>query len=154
MDIPAWSPDGSKIAYVVWAKGERTPQLYGVNPDGTGEIRLTDLRSDGMGGYSPSWSPDGSTIAIEVFEEGNWNLHLVQADGSGCGGRKLHRGCVLPGTAHSWTSSSSSGYSPVSTTTVLSSNEHHSCSVLSDRSRGHSAGSVYHPFSSSSRSSW
>lgn len=33
----------------------------------------------------------------------------------------------------------------MSTTTVWSSNEHHSLSILTDRSRGHSAGSVYHP---------
>jgi TolB protein len=83
LDLPAWSPDGSRIAYVVWARGERSPQLYVVNPDGTGEARLTDLRSDGMGAYSPSWSPDGGTIAIEVFEDGNWNLYLARADGSG-----------------------------------------------------------------------
>ncbi len=62
--------------------------------------------------------------------------------------------CVLPSTAHSSNSSASSGDSPVSTTTVWSSNEHHSCNILSDRSRGHSFGSVYHPFSSSSKSSW
>jgi TolB protein len=83
LDLPAWSPDGSRIAYVVWPKGERSPQLYAVGPDGTGQARLTDMRSDGMGGYSPSWSPDGKTIAIEVFEHGNWNIYLVQADGSG-----------------------------------------------------------------------
>jgi Tol biopolymer transport system component len=82
LDLPAWSPDGSRIAYITWAKGEG-PQLYVVNPDRTDVTRLTDLRSDGMGGYSPSWSPDGSTIAIEVFEDGNWNLYLVNADGSG-----------------------------------------------------------------------
>ncbi len=82
VDLPAWSPDGSRIAYVGWVKGEG-PQLYVVNPDGTGETRLTDLRSDGMGGYSPTWSPDGSRIAVEVFQHGNWNIYLVQADGSG-----------------------------------------------------------------------
>lgn len=79
--LPAWSPDGSRIAYVASVKGEGQ-QLYVVNPDGTDEIRLTDLRSDGMGGYSPTWSPDGNIIAIEVFEQGNWNIYLVPADGS------------------------------------------------------------------------
>src|SRR6266498_2470997 len=63
------------------------------------------------------------------------------------------QGCGLPDMAHSSNSSSSSGDSPVSTTTVWSSNEHHSLSILSDRSRGHSAGSVYHPLSSSTKSS-
>ena len=36
---------------------------------------------------------------------------------------------LMPSTAHSSNSSSSSGDSPVSTTTVWSSNEHHSCSI-------------------------
>jgi Tol biopolymer transport system component len=85
-DLPAWSPDGSGIAYVRWDEGEG-PQLYVVTLDGT-ETRLTDVRSEQMGGYSPSWSPDGSTIAIEVYEDGNWNLYLAQADGSG-GVRRL-----------------------------------------------------------------
>lgn len=84
--LPAWSPEGSRIAYVASVKDEGQ-QLYVVNPDGTGETRLTDLRSDGMGGYSPTWSPDGNTIAIEVSEQGNWNIYLVPADGSGV--RKL-----------------------------------------------------------------
>src|SRR5918996_2586669 len=56
------------------------------------------------------------------------------------------QGCVLPAWAQSSNSSSSSGDSPVSTTTVWSSKEHHSSNILSDRSCGHSAGSVYHPF--------
>lgn len=81
-DLPAWSPNGWRIAYVAAAKGAGQ-QLYVVNSDGTGETRLTDLRSDGMGGYSPTWSPDGSTIAVEVLQHGNWNIYLVQADGSG-----------------------------------------------------------------------
>jgi len=61
---------------------------------------------------------------------------------------------ACPSTAHSSNSSSSRGDSPASTTTVWSSNEHHSLSISSDRSRGHSAGSVYHPLRSSSKSSW
>jgi len=65
-----------------------------------------------------------------------------------CGGPKTPPRLRVARHAHSWNSSSSSGDSPRSTTTVWSSNEHHSLSLLSDRSRGHSAGSVYHPFSS------
>jgi dienelactone hydrolase len=41
---------------------------------------------------------------------------------------------------------------PVSTTTVWSSNEHDVLSVVSERSLGHSAGPVYQPFSSCSKS--
>ena len=62
--------------------------------------------------------------------------------------------CCPPWLTHSSESSSSSGDAAVSTTTVWSSNEHHALSIFSDRSRGHSAGSMYHPFSSSSNSAW
>ena len=48
---------------------------------------------------------------------------------------------------------SSRGDSPASTTTVCSSNEHHCRKISSDRSRGHSPGSVYQPTSSASKSS-
>ena len=40
----------------------------------------------------------------------------------------------------------------MSITTVLSSKEHHSLSFWNERSRGHRAGSVYQPLSSSSKS--
>ena len=48
---PAWSPDGSKLAYV------RDGQVYVANADGTGEVAV------GAGRY-PSWSPDGSALAV------------------------------------------------------------------------------------------
>ena len=48
---PAWSPDGSKLAYV------RDGQVYVANADGTGEAAV------GPGNY-PSWSPDGGALAV------------------------------------------------------------------------------------------
>ncbi len=48
--------------------------------------------------------------------------------------------CCPAWLTHSWKPSSRRGDAPVSTTTVWSSKEHHSCSIRSDRSRGHSAG--------------
>ena len=56
---PAWSPDGSTIAFV----SDRTgiPELYRVNDDGTGLVRLTT--AIGFNGRF-AWSPDGRTIAL------------------------------------------------------------------------------------------
>lgn len=48
---PAWSPDGSKLAYA------RDGQVYVANADGTGEAAV------GSGNY-PSWSPDGGALAL------------------------------------------------------------------------------------------
>jgi Tol biopolymer transport system component len=53
----AWSPDGSKIAFVKMA-GE---QIYVVNADGSDERQLTSF-PDNV--YEPTWSPDGTKIAF------------------------------------------------------------------------------------------
>lgn len=63
---PAWSPDGSRIAFVCrWATGT---DLCIVNRDGTGLVRLTEdaLRDD-----QPAWSPDGSRIAFTRYPAGS-----------------------------------------------------------------------------------
>ena len=50
---PTWSPDGSKIAFSV------AGELFTMNPDGTGEVNLTN--TPGSAEYGPNWSPDGSS---------------------------------------------------------------------------------------------
>lgn len=58
---PAWSPDGTRIAFVSDRDGG-FPEIYTMNPDGSGEIRLTaNVYVDG----NPSWSPDGTHVAVE-----------------------------------------------------------------------------------------
>ena len=63
----AWSPDGSKIAYMGGDYG-----LWVMNADGSG---LTEINP--WGGNSPSWSPDGSKIAYSSSD-----IFVVNADGS------------------------------------------------------------------------
>jgi len=51
-DIPAWSPDGGKIAFISLRAGRQ--QAYMMNPDGSDQVRLT---SDSVGVYQPVWRP-------------------------------------------------------------------------------------------------
>jgi len=74
---PAWSPDGSMVAFVSARTG--VPELYRVNDDGTGVVRLTT--AIGFNGRF-AWSPDGRTIAIARDVAGEADLYKVSADGS------------------------------------------------------------------------
>jgi uncharacterized repeat protein (TIGR01451 family) len=76
---PAWSPDGSKIAFVSNRDGNN--EIYLMNPDGTGQTRLTNNTSDDR---VPAWSPDGSKLAFQSFaQNGNGQIDVMNADGSG-----------------------------------------------------------------------
>jgi Tol biopolymer transport system component len=58
---PAWSPDGTRIAYT--REEDRRPGLYNrlwiANADGSKSRRLVDEKA-----ASPAWSPDGAKIAF------------------------------------------------------------------------------------------
>ncbi|HSR23257.1 MAG TPA: S9 family peptidase, partial [Candidatus Eisenbacteria bacterium] len=60
---PAWSPDGSRIAFVSTRTGQ--PQLFVIAPDG-GEARQLTSLPHGVAG-TPAWSPDGSLIAFSAL---------------------------------------------------------------------------------------
>jgi TolB protein len=49
--LPAWSPDGSAIAFT--AERDGSPQVYVMNVDGSGQTRLTDSKNGAMW---PSWT--------------------------------------------------------------------------------------------------
>ena len=55
-DWPAWSPDGSKLAFA----GDG---IWTMNADGSGKALLTGATSHGMP-FAPAWSPDGSEIVV------------------------------------------------------------------------------------------
>lgn len=64
---PAWSPDGSRIAFTrysgVWIYGdEPVISIHVIDADGTARVQLTDAVATDR---KPTWSPDGSRIAVE-----------------------------------------------------------------------------------------
>ena len=81
---PAWSPDGTRIAFVSNNDGPFGPvtRVFVVNLDGTGLRQLTPEDPDpNLWFYesNPSWSPDGSKVLVVR----NTSLHVINADGTG-----------------------------------------------------------------------
>ncbi len=56
---PAWSPDGTKLAFVRSADGK--PQIFIASMQGGEPVQLTHLKT---GASNPVWSPDGNQMAF------------------------------------------------------------------------------------------
>ena len=70
---PAYSPDGRRIAFV------RLDRIYVASADGRNERRLTN----GPGDTWPAWSPDGKRIAFTSRRTGEFEVYVMNADGTG-----------------------------------------------------------------------
>ena len=75
---PAWSPDGSKVAYV--SLEDRKPVVY-LQDLMTG--RRNQISNQKGNNSAPSWAPDGSTLAVALSKDGNTEIYTVRSDGSG-----------------------------------------------------------------------
>ncbi len=69
---PAWSPDGRRLAYVAFDKGQ--PGIY------VQEVYTRKL--DRIAAYpgingAPSWSPDGRKLAITLSKDGNPDIFVI-----------------------------------------------------------------------------
>ena len=74
---PAFSPDGTKIAFTSYRNGNNNTEIYLMNADGSNKTRLTNTAGNN---YQPAWSPDGTRIAF--IREGT-QINVINADGSG-----------------------------------------------------------------------
>jgi len=69
---PAWSPDGTRIAFSTTGFGAAKMEIALMAPDGTNVTRITE-------GFEPEWLPDGSRL-IFARDDG---LFTIGVDGSG-----------------------------------------------------------------------
>jgi len=74
---PAWSPDGSRIAFDHFFGG-RTQDIATMRPDGSGLTRLTTDQ-----GEYPAWSPDGKRLAFASARDGDYDIYVMNVDGTG-----------------------------------------------------------------------
>ena len=78
---PAWSPDGTKIAFTSNRRNGVTNEIYIMDADGKRPVRLTTNRRQ-VPAYdeSPSWSPDGRSIAFASNREGNSEIYVMHVN--------------------------------------------------------------------------
>ena len=74
---PAWSPDGSQIAFDSDRDGNY--EIYVMNADGSNPHNLSNNPANDE---DPVWSPDGSQIAFDTKRGGNNEIYVMNADGS------------------------------------------------------------------------
>jgi TolB protein len=75
---PAWSPDGTKVAYVSFEN--KKPVVY--VQDLVTRQRTVVANYKGSNS-APAWSPDGSKLAVALSRGGLTQIYLVNPDGSG-----------------------------------------------------------------------
>ena len=69
-NVPVWSPDGTKIAFVSGSD----LNLYIINPDGSGRTLVADLNGDEQ---LVDWTADGTSLIYGVSVEGGISLRKV-----------------------------------------------------------------------------
>jgi Tol biopolymer transport system component len=78
--LPAWSPDGTEIAFSILDE-DRNASIWKVSVDGGDPIPLA---TNGTENYAPSWSPDGEWIAFQsTLTSDQSEIWIMRRDGSG-----------------------------------------------------------------------
>ncbi|MFZ6742337.1 Tol-Pal system beta propeller repeat protein TolB [Undibacterium sp. JH2W] len=73
---PAWSPDGTKVAYVSFEK--RKPVILVQNLVTGDRTEVANFKGNNS---APAWSPDGSKLAVALSRDGQTQIFTVSANG-------------------------------------------------------------------------
>jgi Tol biopolymer transport system component len=104
---PAWSPDGSALAFTSLRSGSQNTYLLDMTQAGAQPELLIDARSYY---WDVVWSPDGETIAFTSVYAGGLNSEIFVMD-AGCAGRMSAPECA--GTLRRLTAGIFDNWSPV-----------------------------------------
>jgi TolB protein len=75
---PAWSPDGTKVAYVSFEA--KKPVVYVQNLITRERTVVANYKGSNS---APAWAPDGSKLAVSLSRDGLTQIYSVNANGSG-----------------------------------------------------------------------
>ena len=78
--LPAYSPDGKRIAFAATAEGASAQDIFVMNADGSNRRRLTTHPDSDT---TPTWSPSGAQIAFTSDRTGKPQIYVMNVDGSG-----------------------------------------------------------------------
>ena len=85
---PAFSPDGSRVAFESNRSG--TTEVWVCRSNGSGCSQATQF--PGLHAGSPAWSPDGEWIAFDAEEDEGYAIYIVRPDGGQL--QRLAKGAV------------------------------------------------------------
>lgn len=74
---PAWSPDGTQLAYVTFEQGHAVVFVQSLL---TNQRRV--IANFPGSNSAPAWSPDGKQLAVVLTRDGGSHIYLVRADGT------------------------------------------------------------------------
>lgn len=74
---PAWSPDGSHLAYVSFEPGHAVVYVQSLLTNQ--RVVVANFRGSNS---APAWTPDGKRLAVVLTRDGSSQIYLVRPDGS------------------------------------------------------------------------
>jgi len=76
LSMPAWSPDGQKLAFSRTTNGKADIWIYGLETKEAEQVTFFEPMNS-----HPTWSPDGKFIAFHAAQEGNRDIWIIPSDG-------------------------------------------------------------------------